>query len=355
LNRRKSLQFDLGIDPAPGSALAPIPRIEIAELARRVEHLTGTSAIHPWPIEIAPLVVSEECYRIHGVRPISFSFPQGPLTQLDLPRVPLSPIIPGYPYSFTEYGAYMQTYQEAQLGITHRKAGWDCFRHVEILAAGAIPLMVDADEIPRYTMVHYPKSALAEVARLVSQNGLLPDPSAHEHFSAHFVNHLTSRSMAEYVLEASGLSSAQRVLFVDENLPHIADYQSALTLIGLKQLLGDKCELAFPVDWIYSDSQFDTSRLYGRGFGYSKVVNPDLKTELERLMVSGIDFSTLGAFDAVVIGSVSRNTELARRLAQEFSPAQTIWVHGEDRPPTVSVMATYVTSGAHVFVRAIER
>jgi hypothetical protein len=352
--RTPSGGLDLLIDSAPGFSLTLVPRVEIAELARQVEHLTATEAINPWPIEIAPLVVSDECFRIHGVRPISFSFPEGPLTLTETPRLPLSPIIPGYPYSFTDHDAYMRTYLDAQLGITHRKAGWDCFRHVEILAAGAIPLMVDATEIPRYTMVHYPKAAMVEVARLVSENRSLPDSSAHEHFLNHFATNLTSQSMARYVLEASGLSDARRILFVDEDLPHTADYQSVLTLIGLKQLLGDGCEVAFPVDWIYSESLFDTSTLYGRGFGYSKILEPSMKTASERNLTSGSDLPVLTDFDAVVIGSITRNPKVALQLSQEFKPEKTVWIHGEDRPPTVMNMATYVNSGVHVFVRAIE-
>ncbi len=354
-NRQNPSSLDLLIDPAPGFPLTTIPRVEISELARQVEHLSETEAINPWPLDVAPLVVSNECFRIHGVRPISFSFPQGPLTPTQHPRLPLAPIIPGYPYSFTDHAAYMNVYLGAQLGITHRKAGWDCFRHVEILAARAIPLMVDAAEIPRYTMVHYPKAAMVEVARLVSTNGLLPDSSTHENFLNHFAKHLTSRAMARYVLEASGLSDSQRVLFVDENLPHTADYQSALTLIGLKQHLGDQCEVAFPVDWIYSDSLFDTSTLYGRGFGYTKILEPSMKSASEHLWVSGTDLSALDDFDALVIGSVTRNPEITARLSQEFPAAKTVWIHGEDRPPTVAEMAAYVSSGAHVFVRAIER
>jgi hypothetical protein len=248
----------------------------------------------------------------------------------------------------------MRTYLDAQLGITHRKAGWDCFRHVEILAAGAIPLMVDAAEIPRYTMVHYPKAAMVAVARLVSESRSLPDSSAHEHFLNYFVTNLTSQSMAKYVLVASGLSDARRILFVDEDLPHTADYQSVLTLIGLKQLLGDGCEVAFPVDWIYSDSLFDTSTLYGRGFGYSKILESSMKTASERNLTSGSDLPVVTDFDAVVIGSITRNPKVAVQLSQEFPPEKTVWIHGEDRPPTVMNMATYVNSGVHVFVRAIE-
>jgi hypothetical protein len=353
-NRRNPSGLNLLIDPAPGFPLTPIPRVEIAELARRVEDLSETGAIDRWPLDVAPLVVSDECFRIHGVRPISFSFPQGPLTPTQNPRLPLAPIIPGYPYSFTDHAAYMNAYVEAQLGITHRKAGWDCFRHVEILASGAIPLMVDAVEIPRYTMVHYPKAAMVEVARLVSEHRSLPDTSAHKNFLNHFEQHLTSRSMARYLLEASGLSDARRVLFLDENLPHTADYQSVLTLIGLKQLLGDNCEVAFPVDWIYSDSLFDTSTLYGRGFGYSKILEPSMKSAFERNSTPGSELPVMKDFDALVIGSVTRNPDIAIQLSQEFPPEKTVWIHGEDRPPTVMDMATYVNSGVHVFVRAIE-
>jgi hypothetical protein len=63
----------------------------------------------------------------------------------------------------------------------------------------------------------------------------------------------------------------------------------------------------------------------------------------------------LDDFDAIIIGSITRNPEIADLLSQEFPTAKTVWIHGEDRPPSVSDMAAYVSSGANVFVRAIER
>lgn len=275
LRNRLSPSIDLLIDSAPGFPLDPLPRIEVTELARRIEEATQFSTLTPSPVEVSPLVLSNECFQAHGIRPISFSYPIVEAVPTTVPRSSLAPIIPGYPYSFDDHSAYMDTYRKSLMGITHRKAGWDCFRHVEILAAGAIPLMLDAAEIPRYTMIHYPKHAMTEVMKLVVEQRLLPDEHVRQNFVHYFNQHLTSASMARYLLESSGLTDAQRILFVDENLPHTADYQSVLTLIGLKQLLGRDCHVAFPVDWIYQDSTFDSSSLYGRGFGYTKILGPD--------------------------------------------------------------------------------
>jgi hypothetical protein len=153
----------------------------------------------------------------------------------------------------------------------------------------------------------------------------------------------------------SGLENAQRVLFVDEQLPHQADYQSALSLIGLKQIYGSNCDVLFPVDYLYEDTERDTAALYGRGFGYTKVLPSDMRGILERDAVNTYtkDSIDLNAYDALVVGSISRNQELAQQLLEKFPAERTIWIHGEDGSPSIEETAQLRRSGAKVFVRAI--
>jgi len=155
--------------------------------------------------------------------------------------------------------------------------------------------------------------------------------------------------MAEYLLEMSGLGQVHRVLFVDAALPRAGDYLSVLTLIGLKQLLGAKCEVLYPVDYIYTDASRDTQSLYGRGFGYTRVLDGELRSPIEH----GQEVTDLRSFDAVVVGSVSRNLQQADELRASFPVQRTIWVHGEDTPPTVDQAHGLRSAGVHTFVRAI--
>lgn len=338
------------LDDRPTTSLHQLPlRVVEAALDRAEAQEPELWAPPAMPID-DPWALAQECHDRHGVWPISFSYPRRAWPINPEPDALVSPITPGLPYSFDDEDAYRRTYANAYWGITHRKAGWDCFRHVEIMGAGSTPWMLDAAEIPRYSMVHYPKGALAVAATAMKQALRRPDPEFRQHIHQHFEQHLTSRAMAQYLLRAAGLEDAQTVLFVDERLPHHADYQSMLTLIGLKQLLGANCHVRFPVDYLYDDYTVDIATLYGRGFGYTRVLPSQARSTTER----GSAIATQ-ELDAIMVGSVTRNSLLASALLHEFPAERTVWIHGEDLPPTVDEVATYRRSRVHMFVRAIHQ
>lgn len=336
------------LDDKPMASLAELPLRKVEAAVDRAE----TQEPELWSPPVMPIddpwALAQECHDRHGVWPISFSYPRPAWPISPEPGTLISPITPGLPYSFDDEDAYRRTYANAYWGITHRKAGWDCFRHVEIMSAGATPWMLDAAEIPRYSMVHYPKAAMTVAGRAMLKAPRMPDLDFRRHIHHHFEQHLTSRAMAHYLLRAAGLQDARSVLFVDERLPLHADYQSMLTLIGLKQLLGGNCHVQYPVDYLYDDTPIDTSTLYGRGFGYTRVLSAEARSTTERGSAP-----TSKEFDAVIVGSVTRNADLADALLKEFSAERTVWVHGEDLPPTVDEVSAYRRSRVHMFVRAI--
>ena len=211
--------------------------------------------------------------------------------------------------------------------------------------------MPDAASIPAFSMVHYPKQAMAHTVRKVSEFGSPPADRTRAAFRSWLNQHLTSRAMATYLLSRANLSEDSRVLFVDEQLPRMADYLSVLTYIGLKQLLGTRCEALFPIDYVFQDSQRDESTLYGRGFGYSKILPEHLRTDREQ----GISTTPtlMDSYDAIIIGSISRNHGIARSLLNDVPRHCTIWIHGEDTPPTAQEVEEWRAIGAHLFVRAI--
>jgi hypothetical protein len=45
----------------------------------------------------------------------------------------------GYEFGPREEHAYRRSYQRSRFATTKRKSGWDCMRHHEILASGAVP------------------------------------------------------------------------------------------------------------------------------------------------------------------------------------------------------------------------
>lgn len=301
--------------------------------------------------------LSDAIKSVTGVRPISFSFPSS-LAPNKVPRKTqlLAQIFPSAPYSFESASDYYAEYSKSFYALTHRKAGWDCFRHVEMLAHGALPLMPDIDLVPRATMIHYPKQLMSSISSQPLAGAPIPSASALSTIAQFVRSNLTTTAMTKYILETSLPSRARQVLFIDESLSTTPDYLSLLTLIGLKELMGTACHSWFSTDYLYLDYGQDASRLYGQGFGYTKVLSPDVRSptvhktsrsELKKVLRTD-------SFDAVIVGSAPRNPQLTRLILANFPPSNVILLDGEDRPPSRDLLEQYASLGSHVFVRELE-
>jgi hypothetical protein len=55
---------------------------------------------------------------------------------------------------------YYKDYGQSYFAKTRKKAGWDCLRHYEIMAAGALPYFERLEECPPRTMELLPKNEL---------------------------------------------------------------------------------------------------------------------------------------------------------------------------------------------------
>ncbi len=296
----------------------------------------------------------KKCFDTHGVWPLSMSIPNYTDINPD-PSEIVSPIMPGYPYSFHSEREYLAKYSEAYFALTHRKAGWDCFRHVEIMASGSAPLMLDAHQIPEFSMTHYPKLAFARIAQKALEDGGRPNGELRVELRNFFLTHLTTKAMAAYILASAQIPTDSRILFLDENLPTNPEYISTLTAIGLKENLGRNCTLYFPGEYLYQDSLRDTNAFYGRGFGYVKKLDPELRSnrECEKYPEAPWHEIDPDLYDYVVIGSVSRNESFTQIAVNRFPSKNVVLIHGEDLPPTVSQASFLKKSGAHVFVRSL--
>jgi hypothetical protein len=345
------------LDKSFGMPLEPFNLMEAKSVAFTVRENSQRSFRVHVPDDEGVAVAARECFAQLGVWPISFSFPHAPERDPRPLLQPVSSIIPGEPYSFDSPNEYLNEYASSHMAITHRKAGWDCFRHVEILASGSVPLLLDADAIPKYSMIHYPKRSFQLLTARVRASEGIPDESTRFGFHNYFRNHLTSRAMAQYMLKMAGLADARKVLFFDEALPSMPDYQSVLTLIGLKQVLGQSCEVFSPVEYLYDDWPGEPDRLYGRGFNYTRVVEAALRSASEEGGdVEGVilDERLSDSFDAIVVGSISRNWSQGKRLLELFPRERTVWIYGEDSPPNPQETAWMRDSQVHVFVRSID-
>ena len=106
------------------------------------------------------------------VRPIGFGFPDAAiLDQVPAKDKDICSIIPGNKSTYIwDEQKYYDDLQRSLFVLTVKKAGWDCFRHVEILASGALPLFIDIERCPVAAIGLHPKKLYS---LLLSFPGLL--------------------------------------------------------------------------------------------------------------------------------------------------------------------------------------
>jgi hypothetical protein len=163
----------------------------------------------------------------------------------------------------TGYGYYRWDAQDEQLifllhkysyyGWTHRRGGWDCMRHYEILQAGTLPYFADISRCGKMCMALFPKQLLIEamevqgVAYMGHSNSTTPmlrhfiDPTVHGTAILNFNNtgvirhaefdraryfdvaekllaytraNLTTKSVAAYIMHKMGVEEPKNVLLV---------------------------------------------------------------------------------------------------------------------------------------------
>jgi hypothetical protein len=118
--------------------------------------------------------------RVVPVHPIGFSIPPEYVrTVVPAKGQGLATVIPGAPETYkylpkpgaapAELMALERSYyadiERSYFGLTWKKAGWDCLRHLELLAAGCVPLFTDIGAAPRGAVAFLPKRVLGQVLR----------------------------------------------------------------------------------------------------------------------------------------------------------------------------------------------
>ena len=143
--------------------------------------------------------------------------------------------------------------------------------------------------------------------------------------------YLTCEKMAAYVLSTANYHS-EKIAFIDLDIDTRCDYLSVMTLIGLKQIIGKKVESLVKCDYIYEDYSGDTSALYGRGFGYTKILNPKLKDDENNIDMMNINELTeySKTFQIIVINMRDRNIEIAKNLNVQGISARILYLWGSD-------------------------
>ena len=107
------------------------------------------------------------------VAPISFSIPKEKIYtgEFDKTRL-IAPLIPGVEstYIYNDEASYCESYRESMFGLTWKKAGWDCLRHYEIIANGALPLFLDIERLPQHTMEPFPREMVRDILDMPGLN-----------------------------------------------------------------------------------------------------------------------------------------------------------------------------------------
>ncbi len=267
--------------------------------------------------------------------PINFSIPECKIVK-DIPEKNLdfAPLMPGdlRTYIYNDEETYYKDYQRSYFAVTTKKAGWDCMRHYEILANGCIPYFVDLDKCRPETMHFLPRELIFEAMNLEGVSYLEID---HEKFDRekyfeilnklldYTRQKLTTKAMASYILETINYNGEGNILFLSPSLA--PDYMRCLTLIGLKELFGDKVVDVPKIGHIYDTYPLDPSALYGKGMSYTKIIpDSDINRDNIEERIANKEF------DLIVYGSIHRGMPCLELVQRLYEPGNVVYICGED-------------------------
>jgi hypothetical protein len=291
-----------------------------------------------------------------SVYPISFSYPSLKWKKYAYMRYnysrsnDFSKIIPGRSYSFKVEEDYMRAYSNCKFAITMKKAGYDCLRHYEILAAGAVPYFIGIDDIPKNTMHTFPKSVIKQIMQLpgvpsedvvvqtIKNKTSLPfidhrifDNNKFELLRMSLMkiceNQILTTHLYEYLKTTNRMlkdSSRIAVWTHTKETEYWVDYQHVMICIALIEA-GHKIVVNVNIDFIFEDTNVNLLTLYGRGFNISKCVDSSLRSSY--ILTSEI--SVAASCDFIILTTLS-NSGIPEDLKIQFTEKPTISIDGND-------------------------
>jgi hypothetical protein len=251
----------------------------------------------------------------------------------------VSPLIPGdsrtYVYNTEE--AYYKQYTDSYYAYTMKKGGWDCMRHYEIIAAGCIPYFSDLEKC-QGPLFLFPKDLILKAMNLkglVFNNGLSIDFTSfdkNEYYNIrdqlynYAKTYLTNTYMSLYILSKVDIS-CNKILYLT-GTPD-CDYQTDLLLPGFKK----NCNTVdYPKrEYLYKSYKEDTSKLYGRGFSYTKIIEDEF---CDRSNIS--ERIKNKEFDIIIYGSVHKHRCQKDKglpfidIVRKYYKGNIIFICGED-------------------------
>lgn len=341
------------------------------------------------------------------VYPISFGLPEETIFRTLPPKTKaFGRVIPGVTstyFSMKEESQYFADMAKSLFVITYKKAGWDCLRHYEILASGALPLFINIKHCPHTSLVnhpkkiydlllHYPGLSYAAHKNSNSRDPILQqvyifdklefDWSRFDHrlYNAlavalgHYTrNVLTTAATAKYFLKICRQNSQghvkskpKRLLYLTHRDPEgdLGDYMVDFLLHGLISVLGRRSVIDFPPRLpIYktfkyfneTDYFLARSQLYGKGFSYGFKID-QVVDSVERNFRE-IENGIIGRkYDMIVLGSGHRDGYQSKLyfwdlVCQHYHPLEVAFVDGGDDHLHKKVLDHYAPCAAHIFSR----
>lgn len=146
------------------------------------------------------------------VHPISFSIPREKFRLTPVTKEkPFSRSHPQGGYLYWNEKEYYDDYAASYFGVTTKKGGWDCMRHLEIIAAGAVPYFPALEDCPPDTLFRFPKTSVLHARHMPGINerkfeidmGCFPAEQYHRtqtDIQEHALKWLTTEAMANYFL-----------------------------------------------------------------------------------------------------------------------------------------------------------
>lgn len=140
--------------------------------------------------------------------PISFSIPEEKILKTldDVKKEKfLANYLPGNTsgqnYIYETEESYYKDYQISYFGRTHKKGGWDCMRHYEILANYCIPHFPDLSNCPELTMANFPKEQILEANKIFETSKINDRYFEILNFLYEYTkNKLTTKESAKYII-----------------------------------------------------------------------------------------------------------------------------------------------------------
>jgi hypothetical protein len=164
--------------------------------------------------ELAPALghgwyFKRELYAPHqDVLPIQFGIPKEKIRPIDLLRKTrlMAHCDPRDRSTYQYYDSetrYYDQYSDAYFGYTMKKGGWDCMRHVEIMASGTIPYFADIESCPLGTLAQFDREWLLQARQMCDTWPARENeyPSALVYLHSAFKVGLTTEAIAKRILD----------------------------------------------------------------------------------------------------------------------------------------------------------